>query len=250
MKNPKVSCYCATYGRVSLLEESVHSFLIQDYDGEKELIILNDFSDQTIYFDHPQIKIYNYKKKESLLGKKFNDCVKYCTGEILFPWEDDDIYLSNKISFSVNKMILNKTKIFHTRNAFYELNAENIMNALNYFQADLLYHTNLCIYKDAFEKAGGYYEYDGIDLDVISMNRFFASEKYVSEKIDIKDFFYLYRLSTTNSYHATWLSHGKEGISKEAEKYIEGLRKDIVLGDYYLNPHWKYDYEFFCRKIH
>ena len=44
MKNPKVSCYCATYGRVSLLEESVHSFLIQDYDGEKELIILNDFS--------------------------------------------------------------------------------------------------------------------------------------------------------------------------------------------------------------
>jgi glycosyltransferase involved in cell wall biosynthesis len=135
MQKPKVSCYCATYGRVNLLEESLQSFLIQDYQGEKELIILNDFPDQTIYFNHPQVKIYNHKKKESLLGKKFNDCVKYCTGEILFPWEDDDIYLSNKISFSVNKMISNNKRIFHTNNAFYELSFKNIINAFDYFQS-------------------------------------------------------------------------------------------------------------------
>ena len=36
MTNPKVSCYCATYGRTKLLEEAIHSFLLQDYEGEKE----------------------------------------------------------------------------------------------------------------------------------------------------------------------------------------------------------------------
>ena len=247
MPNPKVSCYCATYGRTKLLEEAIHSFLIQDYDGQKELVILNDFSEQTLFFDHPDIKIYNYKEKIIKLGYKFNECVKYCTGEILFPWEDDDIYLSNRISFSVNKMISNNTKIFHTRNAFYEQSYKNICNSFDYYNAYLLHHANLAIHKDVFEKSGGYHESDRIDLDVISTDKFFSSQKYVSEEIDIKDFFYINRGLTTESYHATWLSHGKEGISKEAEKYIEESKKNIVLGDCYLNPHWKYDYELFCR---
>ena len=49
MPNPKVSCYCPTYGRTSFLEEAIYSFLNQDYDGEKELIILNDLEDQTLF---------------------------------------------------------------------------------------------------------------------------------------------------------------------------------------------------------
>jgi len=32
-----------TYGRVEFLEESLHSFLLQDYPGEKELVIVNDY---------------------------------------------------------------------------------------------------------------------------------------------------------------------------------------------------------------
>ena len=38
---PAVSCLCVTYGRPTLLlEESIQSFLQQDYVGKKELIIL------------------------------------------------------------------------------------------------------------------------------------------------------------------------------------------------------------------
>ena len=66
MPNPKVSCYCPTYGRTSSLEEAIYRFLNQDYDGEKELIILNDLQDQTLFFDHPEVKIINSKKVHQL----------------------------------------------------------------------------------------------------------------------------------------------------------------------------------------
>ena len=59
---PKVSCLCPTYGRPQCLEEAIFSFLTQDYQGEKELVILNDLADQTLIFDHPDVKIINVKK--------------------------------------------------------------------------------------------------------------------------------------------------------------------------------------------
>jgi hypothetical protein len=51
--DPPVSCICLTFGRAHLLEESVYSFLRQDYSGVKELIILNDYNQQILTFDHP-----------------------------------------------------------------------------------------------------------------------------------------------------------------------------------------------------
>jgi GT2 family glycosyltransferase len=47
-----ISYMCLTYGRPKVLEEAIESFLRQDYKGEKELVVLNDFADQTLVFDH------------------------------------------------------------------------------------------------------------------------------------------------------------------------------------------------------
>ena len=38
-----ISCKCITYGRVSFLEESLASFVGQEYDGRRELVIVNDY---------------------------------------------------------------------------------------------------------------------------------------------------------------------------------------------------------------
>jgi hypothetical protein len=38
---PRVSCQCITYGRTTLLDEAVESFLRQDYPGEKELEVVS-----------------------------------------------------------------------------------------------------------------------------------------------------------------------------------------------------------------
>ena len=59
----KVSCFCCTYGRPDVLEEAIESFLRQDYEGPKELIVLNDFTQQTLHFEHPEVKIINAEQR-------------------------------------------------------------------------------------------------------------------------------------------------------------------------------------------
>jgi GT2 family glycosyltransferase len=75
MNYPFISCKCITYGRVATLEESVQSFLKQDYPADKcELIIVNDYPLQTLIFEHPQIKIVNLDKNSLIdsFSKKHN----------------------------------------------------------------------------------------------------------------------------------------------------------------------------------
>src|SRR6185312_11669139 len=90
---PRVSCQCITYGRTTLLDEAVESFQRQDYPGEKELVILNDFADLTLRCDAPNVKVVNVPFRMRTIGEKRNACVGFCTGTVIFPWDDDDIHL-------------------------------------------------------------------------------------------------------------------------------------------------------------
>ena len=101
---PKVSCQCLTYGRTKLLDEAVESFLRQDYEGEKELVILNDYPDLIIECDIPDVKVINLPYRMKTLYEKRNACVGLCSGDIIFVWDDDDISLPNRISYSIQEM--------------------------------------------------------------------------------------------------------------------------------------------------
>lgn len=94
----RISCYCPTFRRPHLLEEALQSFLLQDYAGEKELVILNDEPEQTLRFDHPQVRILNVSKRITSLPEKYNIAAGKCSGQLLVPWDDDDIYLPHRLS--------------------------------------------------------------------------------------------------------------------------------------------------------
>jgi glycosyltransferase involved in cell wall biosynthesis len=87
-----------------LLEEAIESFLRQDYEGEKELVICNDFSKQTFIIDHPNIKMINLSQRTSNLGEKQNVTYSYATGDVFITWGDDDIHLPKRITRMVNAM--------------------------------------------------------------------------------------------------------------------------------------------------
>src|SRR5437763_15411277 len=72
---PPVSCFCLTYGRPRVLEEAIHSFLRQDYAGPKEMIVLNDYADQILEFDHPEVQVSNLPKRFRTLGEKMNAAI-------------------------------------------------------------------------------------------------------------------------------------------------------------------------------
>lgn len=100
---PTVSCLCPTFGRVHLLEEAVESFLRQDYEGPKELIVCNDFDRQELHFSHPEVKVVNCRSRAPNLGAKRNVTASYAKGHYFITWGDDDIHLPGRITRLVNE---------------------------------------------------------------------------------------------------------------------------------------------------
>lgn len=243
---PKISAYCPTYARPYLLEESIQCFLNQDYKGEKELVILNDYAGHTLHFDHPEVKIYNIKEHIKPLGKKFNETIKLCTGDILFAWEDDDIFLPHRISMSVEKMLKSKKNMFHTQETFIHQTDGSVANVFALYGAASLFHSAVAIKKDFFYEVGGYYcGDDSIQFDQITMNKFYQKANYSAENDGARSGFYIYRNGTTDSYNSSHFS-GWESVNGEltagAEIYVKENKNKIPQGNYYLKPHWKEDY--------
>ena len=232
---PKISAFCCTYGRPFCLEEAIYSFLIQDYEGEKELVILNDLEDQFLIFDHPQVKIINSNKRISPLNKKFNECISYCTGEYIFVWEDDDIYLPWKITFSINN--LDKNGCFHTGNAFLERNIDDLALCGN------LHHSSLCMHKDNWNKIG-YYDYDSTDwcgLDATIFSKIRKNFGDISKQIKPEEVFYIYRWSHSGGYHSSARQNNVSDFAKEnVDNYLASGK--INRGNVLLNPRWSYDF--------
>src|SRR5262249_42827193 len=98
---PPVTCICPTYGRVGLLEEAIYSFLKQDYPGTKELIVVNDYEEQTLELDPPEVRIVNLPRRCHSVGEKYNAAVALASHDLLFVWHDDDFYLPHRLSLSV-----------------------------------------------------------------------------------------------------------------------------------------------------
>jgi glycosyltransferase involved in cell wall biosynthesis len=240
---PKISAYCCTYARVKPLEEALYSFLNQDYKGPKELVILNDYDDQKLIFNHPEVKIYNTIGRFDNLGKKFNACVNLTTGDIILPWEDDDVYLSNRMTYTQQNM---QNGYFHTSMGYFEQDKEKLVKTGNYF------HCNCAFSRDLYKKEGGYERTNQPNLDQIFLNKMKKASNFVEKPIEDKDIFYVYRWSQTNSYHASeWACSETLNVLKNAKDIIDhqktlGL---IPQGDYELTPKWSYDYEKKCREL-
>lgn len=230
---PKVSCLCPTYGRARVLEEAIHSFLTQDYCGPKELIILNDLADQELLFDHPEVRIVNTKNRIIPLGTKFNETAKLATGDLLCVWEDDDIYLPHRISYTVDHL---KNGLFHTHRAYYEHSFQKIIRSAN------LFHSNLAIHPDIFWSVGGYSASDWCGIDTLIFETLKQKYGNFSQEIADKDLFYIYRWITAQDYHASaWSSHN---VSAMAADHVCGriLRGEIPTGVVPLVPRWSYNY--------
>jgi glycosyltransferase involved in cell wall biosynthesis len=88
-----ISCLCLTYGRPSLLEESIECFKRQTWTGRKELLIINDLPDQKLLFDDDEVVIVNLNRRVRTLGEKRNLSAALARYDYLFIWDDDDIYL-------------------------------------------------------------------------------------------------------------------------------------------------------------
>ena len=245
---PDVSCICLTYGRPGVLEEAVYSFLQQGYTGRKELIVLNDYPDQSLTFDHPDVQVVNVTKRFRTVGEKRNVAVALASHDLLFVWDDDDIYLPHRLAFSVSRFEPEKG-FFKPDKAWY-WEKEKLSGPMQN-----LFHSASCWSRDLFDAVKGYAA-EGTGHDRIferALERQFPGST-ATYNIQPEEIYYLYRWSGTGSYHLS--GHGDHvagqniGHSQvEASVNRQASSGQIPLGTVPLQPQWKTDYQQLVNEI-
>jgi glycosyltransferase involved in cell wall biosynthesis len=146
---PSISCCMPTYGRsVELLNEAVQCFLDQDYKGDKELVIYNDYKNVQFAFDHPEVRIVNSSEREPTLGAKYNATVALARHDYICLWDDDDIYLPHRLSYSIANL---KNDVFRSgRNYLLRGKNDHVELMSSVFPA------TVCIKKSLYDAIGGF----------------------------------------------------------------------------------------------
>ena len=241
MDYPFISAKCITYGRVDMLEESLYSFLNQDYPGNKEMIIVNDYPLQELVFDHPEVKIYNIKETFSTIGEKENYAASLCQGELIAQWDDDDIALPNHMQ-NIARLFTSNIKILHWETGIY-YNEPKIEKITGIGNSGIVYR------KSILEEIGGYpIENAGYDSTfVANIHKKYYNGGVLSAKMDDKDASWFYMWGG-RGYHQSGQGTdrpGRPNIIQRHSAHIEQLRmlKKIPTGRIELKPNWKKDYK-------
>jgi len=243
---PLLSCFCSVYGRIKCLEEAIQCFLDQDYPGPKELVIVNDLPEQTLYYEHPQIRIYNIKKRFPTLGDKINFAVSRTKGVILVVWDDDDIYLPHHLS------------IIHDayddpEDVGYLIRFSGCMNWVDSekktkIQCSKLTRKNGQFTRFAFNGVGGQPRMS-LFHDAVFCKK--VGRKYGTQRfdIDMEDRSLIWNNNTSENWHITRVSHiNWKDDSEISYQIVENILKtqillgDIATGDIYLRPHYRHNY--------
>jgi glycosyltransferase involved in cell wall biosynthesis len=237
---PFISCKMITYGRVEFLEESLHSFLQQDYPEDKsELIIVNDYPLQKLKFNHPQVKIINLDKTFKTIGEKENFATSQCKGDIICQWDDDDLAMPWHLQ-NVAKYFIPGSDLLHWHRAIF-------MNMPKIEAITGVGNSGIVFSKRIWESIGGHpLENAGYDMSFVlnikhkvPQNVVFAEPSY-----DEASWVYVwggrgYHMSGAGSDDGT-----KPNVIERHSQHIEDQRSlgKIPIGDIELNPNWKYDY--------
>lgn len=234
---PPVSCICPTYGRVELLEEAIYSFLQQDYPGQKELIVLNDYDQQTLAFDHPEVRVINVLQRFNSVGEKYKAAVALCSHDLIFVWHDDDIYLPHRLSFSVVH--------FNRRRGFFKASSAWFWNDGQITGPEYnIFHGGSCWSRRLFVEVQGYPHIgSGYDVGFEMACEDVYTGAARGHLVKPEEVYYVYRWNGTGSYHLSTFGqkgHEQEAIAAYVQRQVDWGQ--IERGDITLHPHWKTDY--------
>lgn len=252
MKKLKISAKCITYGRINTLEETIYSYINQDYPSElKEMIIVNDYSLQTLTLDEDickeyNIKIYNLTETFKTIGEKENYTIERCSGDLIAVFDDDDVAMSNHLS-NIAKFWKEDTNLLHWGHGVY-YNEPNITSIEFIGNSGIVYSKKAweAIGKSPLENAGG-------DMTLITRIASLGKDKIVFA-YPIKEQVSWFYMWGGRGYHQSGAGtdvEGKPNIIQRHSAYIEDLRKKglIPTGIIKLNPHWQRDYKLMLKEF-
>ena len=235
-----ISVLTLTYQRYEILEEAILSYLLQDFKGESEMVIINDSPDVEYVYDHPNIKIINCKERFSSISEKMEFGYKQCKYEYIYRLDDDDLLTPWALSITCDHISKNPGyEIYKSKKHYVFLNNEyigtheNVNTGIIYTKSFL----NNIIFPNKTHGAG--YE----DFNILYGN---------NSKIDIinnEKYTMIYRSGTINSTNTYHIGGMGELENKEIFDWTDKLihkENGIIL----LNPAFKeINYFEFSKKI-
>ena len=231
-----ISAKMTTYGRVATLEEALFSFLNQDYDGETELVIVNDYPLQKLHFDHPRVRIINLDETFPVIGEKENFAIEQCKFNTIYNCDDDDVFLNHHFR-NIND-VFKGHHLLHWDKGVFMVN-HIIKGVRGLGNCGIVYD------REFVRSLGGYpREQAGADMTlVVGIKK--NGGKVVKAVPDVPSQIYCWG---NNSYHLSGKGRdhvGRENIIIRHSRHIEELRKKgkIPTGDIELKPHWAMDYK-------
>lgn len=111
MSTPPVTVIVNAFARVAFLAEVLECYFRQDYAGEMELLIVNDFLDQNLRADSRpgrEVTCLNLPRRARSLGEKRNIGIVRAKHEVLVLVDDDDITLPWSVSTLVERYLESK----------------------------------------------------------------------------------------------------------------------------------------------
>lgn len=190
----KASFYCCTRRRPELLAEAIACFIAQDWDGDKEMIIVNEEPEQKLVCECPQVKIYNLDEQVKNMSGIHNIAASLCTGDILFPTDDDDLYGPHRIRNAVEGMQdgCYKTDLFYIDTG-----------PVSVVQGRI--HCNYAFTPRIFMRSGAYERTApvlGFEMGFLSMIDYYMAKRGLScPRPEVPQ--YLYRKFTTGPFHVS-----------------------------------------------
>lgn len=243
-KPTSISAKCITYGRTEYIVEAIESFLRQEYDGESELLIVNDYPLQKLHFDHPKVRIINLDFTFPSIGSKENFAVENCKYDTIAVWDDDDMALPNHLS-NINKYFPGHD-LLHWNNAVF-LHSNKIAAIKSVGNSGIVYS------KQIWKKVGRHpLENAGYDMSfVIAIEQ--SGAKVCRAMPPDEEVSWIYTWGG-GSYHmsgqGTDIPGGsRKNVIERHTKHIESLRQEgkIPTGDVFLVPGWKQDYSLMLK---
>jgi glycosyltransferase involved in cell wall biosynthesis len=240
-----ISALCITYGRHHLLEESVESFLRQDYP-HKELIIVNDLSEQTLIFNHPQVKIFNFKERFPTIGDKRNKSVELSKGDILIGWDDDDIYLPWCFSQTIKEFEFNSLLEAIKPDRAWCRNGTTFKRPYSNCYANIASYT-----RGAFHAINGYISMNsGQDVNFYERlkKHLLPEKKFKLISYPEEEYAFIYGWGT-GFYHLSGYGSDKNNNISGFTKIEQSIKSKPIEPVVELKPHWKQDYVKITRDI-
>lgn len=228
----KVSCYCSTYNRPPncqwLVEEAIESFLRQDYPC-KELIVLNDCPAQELICDVPGVLVFNAPARFHSTGEKFNAAIGFANGDVLAPWDDDDIALPWRLSLSLEKL---GNADYYNPSRYWLWDSRGLHWD---HQMSLGWGCSMFT-RSSFAAVGGFPHISGEADETI--DRKFRAHPGVriapSSPLRPDEWYYVYRWGVSPAHISGKRPYG--------DWYAEIGRRPVERGRFVLLPHWKQDY--------